>query len=462
MIKKTSLDPEVLKNYRPVSNLGFLSKVLEKVVASQLMRHVHDNGLQTPWQSAYRAGHSVETTLLRVHNDVARALGSRKCVLLILLDLSAAFDTVDHVILLRRLGSMGVRGTVLDWVRSYLSGRSQCVRIGTENSSPLEVGCGVPQGSILGPILFTLYTNPLGDLLANEDPDSGFHLYADDTQNYLAFEIPNLLSSITSVSSCVTRVSTWLVENRLLCNNDKTEFIVIRSQYTRALPDIPAINVVDCVVDPTDCARNLGVIFDKCLSFKQHISSVVRSANLRIRNISRIRKYLTVDTARTYTQMLITSKLDFCNSLLVGLPSATIRPLQRVQNSAARLVTGTRRSEHITPVLESLHWLPVARRVEYKVLVFAFCAIHELAPGYICELVSVRSQSRALRSSETVQLVLPRTAIPTYGERAFSVAAPMLWNKLPLPLRSCTDLQSFKSLLKTHLFGVAFSGEIAL
>lgn len=455
-MKKPSLDAESFKNYRPVSNLNFLSKVLEKVVASQLMGHIRRNGLQTSFQSAYRDGHSVETALLRVHNDIARAIGARKCVLLVLLDLSAAFDTVDHDILLRRLEKMGVQGTVLAWLRSYLTGRTQYAQIGSGCSPPIPVPCGVPQGSVLGPILFTLYTNPLGSILSSDDPDSGFHLYADDTQDYMAFEISNTLSTAESISNSVTSVSQWLVHNRLLCNNDKTEFLCITSKYMRTVPSIPTIKIVDCLVSPTDCARNLGVVFDKHLSLRQHISATVRCANIGIRNIGRIRKYLSTDTARLYTQLLIMSRLDFCNSLLIGLPAAAISPLQRVQNSAARLVTRTRKSVHITPILRDLHWLPVSQRIQFKVLVLVFKALHHLAPEYLCELVSARGQSRVLRSSGSVRLHMPKTCIPTYGDRAFSVAGPMLWNQLPTGLTSCTDLTTFKALLKTHLFGRVF------
>ena len=179
-------------------------------------------------------------------------------------------------------------------------------------------------------------------------------------------------------------------------------------------------------------------------------------ANLAIRNISKVRKYLTVDTARLYTQMLITSRLDFCNSILGGLPSATIRPLQRVQNTAARLVTRSRRSVHISPILNDLHWLPVAQRIKFNILLFAFKAVHGLAPGYVCELVSARRHARTLRSSGLLKLHRPDTAIPTYGDRAFSLIAPALWNELPASVTSCTEIRSFKVSLKTRLFSEAF------
>ena len=414
---------------------------------------IEKNNIQTPFQSAYRQAHSVETALLKVHNDIAQALAERKGVLLILLDLSAAFDTVDHSILLDRLATVGVSDLALQWIQSYLSGRFQYVKIGKACSTPINVSCGVPQGSALGPLLFTIYTNPLAVILT---PYGSFHLYADDTQCYLVFEMNQIGRAMSSLSKCISKAIEWLTQNKLLCNNEKTEFLFIRSQHLRDVPDISGIKVVDCVVDPADSARNLGVIFDKHLNLKQHISTTVRNANLGIRNISRIRKYLSKDSARLYTQLLITSRLDFCNSLLIGLPANSISQLQRVQNSAARLVTRSRKSEHITPILQELHWLPVSQRIKFKVLVLAFKAIHGMAPIYLRNLVSVKGQSRVLRSASHVRLNQPKPLGSGYAERTFSSAAPRLWNKLPPTLTSCTDIVEFKALLKSFLFKEAF------
>jgi len=458
LLKKVSLDTEVLKNYRPVSNLAFLSKVLEKVVSVQLMRHVEANGLLSRFQSAYRSKHSVETALLRVHNDITKALGSGRCVLLVLL-LSAAFDTVNHDVLLSRLRRMGVQGMVLSWIRSYLVDRSQCVRIGSVTSDPVTLQCGVPQGSVLGPLLFTLYTAPLSGILerAGDTIDNGYHLYADDTQDYAAAQLSCLSVAAEDVSRCVTNVSSWLGRNGLACNDDKTVYMLIRSQFTRNVPEIPNIKIGECEIEPSETARNLGVIFDSLFNFKKQITSVVSSCNMAIRNISRVRKYLSPSSARIYTQLLVSSRLDFCNSVLSGLPASTLRPLQRVQNAAARLVTMTKRSDHISPVLADLHWLPVAQRIKFKIILFAFKALHGCAPPYINELVSTRPQLRSLRSSNVTTLQVPHVRLASYGLRSFSAAAPSLWNHLPSELRSCDDLRSFRGLLKTFLFEEAFA-----
>ena len=182
LLKKPSLSTDDLNNFRPISNLNFISKILEKVVASRIQSHLSSNSLSSSFQSAYRIFHSTETTLLKIHNDLILAMDRGEGTSLILLDLSAAFDTVDHSIdLLTRLQNwFGLDGLSLDWFSSYLSSRSQAVSINDSISAFSTLSCGVPQGSVLGPLLFTLYTTPLGSVISKNSLK--YHLYADDTQ----------------------------------------------------------------------------------------------------------------------------------------------------------------------------------------------------------------------------------------------------------------------------------------
>ena len=265
LIKKAILDCEILKNYRPVSNLSFLSKLIERIVCVQLVCHLKENGLYEIYQSVYRQLHSTESALLRVQNDILQEVDSHGGAILVLLDLSAAFDTIDHKKLLDLLDvSFGIRGDTLKWFSSYLRNRTQSVHIGSTFSTEQTLSFGVPQGSVLGPILFTIYTTPLGQIIRKHGLT--FHLYADDTQLYIAFKPSEDLSKAEAVSrieACVSDIRIWMKNNLLKLNDDKTELLIITSREDISKKLNISICIGDHSVTPSDDPpRNLGEIFD--------------------------------------------------------------------------------------------------------------------------------------------------------------------------------------------------------
>ena len=229
LLKKSSLDKEVFKNYRPVSNLNFISKILERVVAVQLQTHLDEAGILTAFQSAYRKHHSTESALLNIHNDILLNMAKGSVTALTLLDLSTAFDTIDHTILLDRLNVYyGISELALGWFRSYLSGRAHSVKIGSTLSHPASLQYGVPQGSVLGPILFSLYTNPISSIIHSHS-SIDYHFYADDTQLYISLSPANFSHSIQKLKNCLNDIQNFMFTNKLKLNPDKTEFILIGS-----------------------------------------------------------------------------------------------------------------------------------------------------------------------------------------------------------------------------------------
>ena len=458
LIKKLQLDPEVYKNYRPVSNLPYISKLIERVVAKRLVDHLVKNNLYEKNQSAYRELHSTETALLRVHNDIQQIVDTDGAAVLVLLDLSAAFDTIDHARLLSILEhDNGVTGPALAWFKSYLSDRSQAVSIGGCESQQKDLIWGVPQGSVLGPILFTLYTSSLGDLIRKHN--IYFHLYADDTQLYLSFKFRNPTSganAIESMNKCLADIKLWMRKNMLKLNDSKTEFLFITTQQQKNSHGDVQIKVGDCYIPPSDTARNLGVIFDSTFNQEAHINSICKKAYSQIRAIGRIRKYLDVSTTKKLVNSLVTVHLDYCNSLLYGLPSRLLQRLQKIQNTAARLILKIRKYDHITPALKKLHWLPVEYRINFKLMLMVYKSTQGLAPSYICDLLTPYHPMRSLRSMNSSLFTVPRTRLSTFGDRSFAKAAPSLWNGLPDNIKHADSVPVFKQRLKTYLFSLAY------
>jgi Reverse transcriptase (RNA-dependent DNA polymerase)/Endonuclease/Exonuclease/phosphatase family len=450
-LKKTSMPPQDLSSYRPISNLNFISKILERIIFARINSHLQSFPSISSFQSAYRKFHSTETALLKITNDLLIASNEQKVTALILLDLSAAFDTVDHRILLHRLSTtFGITGTAHQLLSSYLQDRSQAVQISDQLSPSLPLSTGVPQGSVLGPLLFCLYTSPLASNF-NDSPVSP-HFYADDSQLYISFTSADAADSLSKLSATLDSTYDWFTTNRLSVNPSKTEYLLIGTPQQRAKVVSPSITFRGNTLTPSSEARNLGIIFDSCLSLTKHISSVCSSSFYQIRQLRQVRPSLDKNSTIILANALVTTKLDYCNSLFYNLPASAINRLQRVQNALARVVVpAVRRSQHITPVLRNLHWLPIPQRVIFKIASLTFKILHHKQPTYLANLLHPYIPRKDLRSSDQNLLSVPsvKSAI---GRRAFSYAAPVIWNSLPPVLRASATLSLFLSKLKTHLF----------
>lgn len=444
-----------MKNYRPVSNLSFISKVLEKVVAHRIQSHITSTNTSNPLQSAYKKFHSTETALLRIQNDILTAMDKGKVTALTLLDLSAAFDTIDHNLLLKRLEQwFGISGSALAWLSSYLEDRSQQIKLGDTLSPKSALPFGVPQGSVLGPILFTLYTTPLSTVIQSQS--ISHHLYADDSQLYVSFSSSDSVSSLNSLKCCLDSVLKWMPSNKLKLNPGKTEFLLIghEQQRKKFVSQFP-ISLMGVETKPSKSARNLGVVFDQNFNFRKHITQVCGSCRYHIRDLRRIRRHLTLDNAKFLACALVASRMDYCNSLYYGLAEKDIKMLQRVQDTLARLVTRADPLSHAPPILKSLHWLPIRFRIDFKVRLLTFKTLQLELPTYLHSLLSKAIPSRSLRSNKGLLLAVPKVKTVT-GSRAFSYCAPVLWNVLPEKLRSLQSVPSFRKHLKTYLFDRAF------
>lgn len=331
-----------------------------------------------------------------------------------------------------------------------MSERTQSVAVGSTISESSPVNYGVPQGSVLGPLLFSLYTSPLTYCLNHSQ--LSFHLYADDTQLYISFSAGDCNDALQKLSSTLDSVHYWLTRNFLSLNPSKTEFLLIGNKQQRSKLSTNSFTFASTIVTASSSARNLGIIFDSDISLNKQISAVSKSCHFNIRQIRQIRPMLDHNTSVVLANALVSSKLDNCNSLYSGLPKSAIHRLQLVQNCLVRAVyPSLKKRDHISSSLKALHWLPVEQRISYKIAVLTFKILQHNAPSYLTELLTHATSSRNLRSNNKLLLTVPRVT-SVVGRRSFSYFAPTLWNSLPLELRACSSLGVFRSKLKTHLF----------
>lgn len=444
LLKKAGADPEVLANFRPITGISYVGKLIERAVLPQIIQHMFLNRLHIPNQSGYKPGHSCETLLVRLVNDILLNMDDAKCTVLLLLDLSAAFDTVDHDILLDILSKeIGVSDTVLQWIRSFLKGRRQAIIINGVKSGYRDNLFGVPQGSVLGPVLFNIYVRGLIRYLES----FGFtvHGYADDHQVLKSFRIEFQFATIRdSLPKCLELVSLWMKKFFLKLNAGKSQLIVFTpdSQHSQLL--VKRLFLEDGSVLPvTSEATNLGMLMDCKLSFGPQIDRVISSGYGLLRNISSIRRYLSKDDIKSLVNSVVVSRIDNCNALYAGLSAFHISRLQRLQNSCARVIYGARRREHVSPLLRQLHWLPIRQRIIFKVLTLVFKCLRNTAPSYLSDILPETVENRFVR--------IPRTKT-SHGDHAFCRFGPIYWNALPLTLRNIQSISNFKPKLKHYLF----------
>ena len=297
-----------------------------------------------------------------------------------------------------------------------------------------------------------LYTAPLSDLISSHSVTP--HSYSDDTQLQKS-DVPSRANELVqSMEACVSDVKSWMTTNKLKLNDEKTEVLLVSSSRLSVSNPLPVSLVVgNTTIQFSSSAKNLGVVLDMNMTMQAQVANVIRSVNFELRRISGIRHFLSTEATKTLVSAFILSRLDYCNSLLVNCPQKLTKRLQKIQNSAARLVLRVPRSDHMTPHLHTLHWLPIQARIKYKIACMSFQAIHATGPAYLSELVQLYTPARTLRSSsDTYTLCTPGISERSFGDRSFYLAAPAIWNSLPLSVRSVENYSSFRSVLKTHLF----------
>ena len=376
-------------------------------------------------------------------------MDSKKLTLLVLLDLSKAFDSLDHDILLAKLQSLGLNHSALEWFRSYLSERSQYVRIGSEVSDLKHTAYGVPQGSILGPALFNIYLNDLPTI-----PHFGsLESYVDDSKLYLSFPVKDVSTIVKQINEDLSRIASWCCHNHLLINPDKTKLLVMGTrQMLQKLPNLH-ITLLGKEIAPVASARDLGVQVDATLSYNEHVTNTTSTCMASLCQINRIKYLLDSRTLETVIKALVFSKLYFCSSVWANTSKTNVRKLQKIQNFAARILTGTRKYDHITPVLKELKWLSVPATLALNDAVLTFKCLRGLAPHYLSSRFYTRASVHGRNTRNKNKLDIPAFHTAA-GQRSFLYRAVKCWNTLPDDITECKSLQNFKSKAKSYFYTI--------
>jgi hypothetical protein len=453
MIKKQCKDSNAIATYRPVSNIPFLSKIIERLAASRINNYLQVTHQLESNQFAYKRYHSCETAILTLLNFVFHAIDDNKVTVLVLLDLSAAFDTVNHTILLSQLSSLGVGGTAVNWFRSYLTSRTLSVTCKGAFSLATALKCGVPQGSVLGPLLFSLYISPIGSIIRSHGID--FIMYADDIQLFASASVSSVNSVIFRLEACIVDVINWLTTHHLVINASKTELIILGSKPSlKRVQDI-SISVSGDKILPSSVVRNLGVYIDSCLSMDDHVSRTVRAAFAYLRIISQQASYLDTPSLTLLIHAFVFTRIDFCASTFYGITKKNLAKMQRILNYAARLILHLPRLSSTSTALTELRWLNIEQRIAHHLLNIAFTALSTGSPKSLADALQLASTSQSStiltrRSADTLLLTHNRTRTKL-GDRAFSIAASALWNDLPLNIREKKSRETFRNACSDFL-----------
>ena len=383
-------NPIVATDYRPISLLPAFSKILEKLVAKQMIEYLKATGYLDNLQSAYKQSHSTITALLNVTDDIYEALENSELTFLVLLDYSKAFDCANHKLILAKLQAAGFKNDSLSWITSYLSGRSQKVVAGSVESDWESVANGVPQGSVLGPLLFTILVSDISDAIKR----GRYHLYADDTQLYYKCKVEDANSTIAHINSDLKNIFDYSKRNCLKLNASKSKFIVIGSRPNlKKLKNtvLDEIKLGQDVIEREYAVKNLGIVFDEYFSWHKHVNLITAKAYGKLQHVFRFKNFLSQKAKWSLSETYILSQFNYGDIILQGLSNQLVQKIQKVQNSCIRFTFGLRKYDHITATRKNNKIISMEDRRLFHSLCLMFKITKKIAPIYLCNRISYRN-----------------------------------------------------------------------
>jgi hypothetical protein len=433
-------------NYRPISVLPTLSKILERHIHNNFYSFLTNHNLIYDRQSGFRAGHSTETALTKLVQSWTAAINEGKLVGAVFIDLRKAFDLVNHDILLEKLSLYKCNENAMSFFRSYLTTRSQNVVVDNRVSSQLEVDCGVPQGSILGPLFFILFINDLPLYVDNE-----FDMYADDSTLHTTGKTIESLEF--SLQRDLEEISTWCRRNKMVINPTKTKAMLLTTRQKRAKLGRKSLDV-DIDGNPiqmVEVEKLLGIHIDQHLTWDHHIHklSVILSSKLRL--FRRLRFLLPQTTRKLFFNSYILPHFNYCDIIWGSCNATLMDSIFRLQKQAARLILNADTTERSSVLFAKLKWQPLRQRIDMHKAVVVFKILNGMAPTYLSDLFTNTHtiHSRSLRSSSHNNIYPPRPRLELF-KNSFAYTGSILWNALPQQVKSANTLSQFKSLYSSH------------
>ena len=435
--------PTVNDDYRPVSVLPILSKVYERLVCKQFVKYIDEKNIYKDTMSGFRANHSTDTLLLKIRDDIIKSMNRGEVTLAVLADYSKAFDTMNFSILIPKLSKIGFSKDSIRWVVSYLTNRYQYIQIDDKFSKKLPVLFGVPQGSVLGPILFNIYVSDL-----QNNVSSNTSQYADDTSFYEHAPVKGLKECAKKVNDALNDLNGWSRDCGLLLNPKKSKFMLFSSKRMSTVHSLNDGNVCEIIQDDNPLERVsdyklLGVIFNEHLDWTNHFQNVTKACYTKLAQLRKIKRFTPYHIRKQLAESLILSKLDYCNSLFPNAPQYLLNRLQKIQNSAASFVIG-KYSTRIDVI--ELKWLPIRARIDYSILKLVYKRLHkETLPVYLTLKKNVPRRTLRSSSGEDIYLSIPLET------NTFEGVASRLFNGLPKMIRAEANKITYNNLCKAYL-----------
>ena len=425
-------------NYRPISVLPVLSKVLEKLVFNQVYKYLVENELLCSNQHGFRPKHSTLTALLSITEDFYRKLDDGYVIGIVTLDLEKAFDLISYDILLKKLEYYGFDQNVLCWLKDYFNGREQCTSVNGKMSSTRKVKSGVPQGSILGPLLFIITLNDLHKSVNN----CSLSLYADDTCMYFAAKDRKTLEK--NINDDLKSISAWFSHNKLLLNVDKCQFMLAGSKHK-----LSELCNVDIRLNNKKLARvfeckYLGVVLDCNLNWNKEIDHVKKKVLKTFFALKRVRNLIDKKLALILYKTLIQPKFDYCSSVWMNGQMTLLKRLQTLQNRCLRNVLGVNSRFHTDDLYKTLKLDKLKDQWTKQTLIIVFKLLHNAGPSRLSSLITFNVQSNYLLRSSNSQIALPKPRT-NFLRNSPLYQASKLFNALPLNVRLIDNTKIFTS-----------------